>query len=378
MRSPSGQGRLKVMAGSKQMGSERRPETNSQDLTLGTHETWPKVAIIVLNWNGWQDTIECLESLQRITYPNYQVIVVDNGSTDGSIEKIKAWARGEIPVKSKFFNYDPCSKPVQLIEYDWVIGEAVGIPEKKAELNQRMVLLQTGENLGFAGGSNAGIRYALGGGGDSILLLNNDTIGDREFLEPLVDITETHKDVGIVGPKVFFYDKPNIIQSVGVKVSIWTGRRRFIGYQEMDVGIYNKAREVNSVSGCALLMKRELIEKVGFLDEEYFLYGEDLDYCYRTKRNGYRILVAPASKIWHRESSSTGGHCNPTAIYYSTRNNILFVKKNGQWYHIMVYMLIIPILLLKRGFYYSVVSRDLLKARAIIKGTLWHFKVEKK
>lgn len=113
------------------------------------------VFILILNYNGWRDTVECLESAQRLTYPKYRIVVIDNGSTDGSMEKIKAWAAGELPVESKFFTYDPSTKPVRWIEYDRASAEAGGLPELEAEiealpLDRRVVLIQTGANLGYA------------------------------------------------------------------------------------------------------------------------------------------------------------------------------------------------------------------------------------
>ncbi|WP_242656389.1 glycosyltransferase [Desulfofundulus thermosubterraneus] len=170
----------------------------------------PSVFIIILNYNGWQDTVECLESVQRLTYPNYRIVVIDNGSTDGSMEKIKAWAAGELRVESKFFTYDPSTKPVRWIEYDRVTAEAGGLPELEAEIealppNRRMVLIQTGANLGYAGGNNVGIRYSINSVSDYIWLLNNDTVVHKSALKTMVDIAEKVLRIGIVGSKILYY-----------------------------------------------------------------------------------------------------------------------------------------------------------------------------
>jgi GT2 family glycosyltransferase len=180
------------------------------------------VAIIILNWNGWQDTVECLESLQRLTYPNYQVIVVDNGSTDDSMEKIKNWARGEIPVESKFFDYDPTVKPVQWIEYDRKMAEAGGTREEETEIagvaaNRKLTLIQTGENLGFSGGNNIGLRYAMARDDFKYFwLLNNDTVCKQDALTQMVNrMLEGDGEIGMCGSTLLLYNEPEKIWALG-------------------------------------------------------------------------------------------------------------------------------------------------------------------
>ncbi len=255
-------------------------ETINNNAISAKIENWPKVAIIVLNWNGWQDTIECLESLQQITYPNYQIIVVDNGSTDGSVEKIKAWARGEIPVESKFFEYNPNTKPVQWVEYDRQTAEAGGIPEeedKLAELpsSRRIILIQTGENLGFAGGNNVGIKYALRAENSYICLLNNDTIIDPQCLGLCTEILNENKYIGAVSPKILWYDEPQKIWYAGAVFRLWRGDIPHIGMLQPDSAEFSGIRSTEHVTGCAMLSKRELFEEVGLFNEEY----PDFDSC---------------------------------------------------------------------------------------------------
>ena len=288
----------------------------------------PQVSIIVLNWNNYQDTKECLESLEKITYANYIVIVIDNGSTDKSGERLKK----------------------ESSQYTFIRNE---------------------DNLGFAEGNNVGIRHALRSGADYVLLLNNDTVVDPDFLEPLVTITKADKEIGIVGPMIYFYDEPKVIQSIGARINLWKGSHSIIGIREIDKGQYNGPVEVDYVSGAALLAKRQIIEDIGFLDPDYFLYSEEVDWCYRAAKAGYKIIGVPKSKIWHKISSSTGGTNSPLSAYYITRNRILFMRKHARIYHWLTLPPFFAMDILK-----SLLScakyRDMKRARAIIKGMLWH------
>jgi len=189
---------------------------------------YPKVSIIILNWNGWEDTIECLESLYQITYPNYDVIVVDNGSEDESIEKIKEYAEGNIEVESKFFEYSDRDKPIKIIEYKREEAEAGGGKEEDiADLpsNKRMIITKNEKNYGFAEGNNIGMRYALKAlNPEYVLLLNNDTVVDKEFLGELVKVWESDEKIGIVGLR--------FITMIGVKKELGLpGQKSFFGWE---------------------------------------------------------------------------------------------------------------------------------------------------
>ncbi|NQE54445.1 hypothetical protein C5S29_12710, partial [ANME-1 cluster archaeon GoMg3.2] len=201
-----------------------------------------KVSIIILNWNGWKDTIECLESLYQITYPNYEVVVVDNGSEDESIEKIIEYCEGKIKVESKFFEYDPSNKPIKVIEY--TRAEAGGGKEEEIDSlpsNRKMIIIKNEKNYGFAEGNNIGMRYALKAlNPDYILLLNNDTVVDREFLGELMKVAESNGMIGFVGAKVYFYDKSNVIQFTGGgKIDLTRGKAPRIASGKIDNGQYD-------------------------------------------------------------------------------------------------------------------------------------------
>jgi hypothetical protein len=294
-----------------------------------------KVNILVLNWNGWSDTIECLESLQRLNYPDYRIVVIDNGSTDGSMEKIKFWAAGEIPVKSNYFDYDPTSKPVRWIEYDRATAEAGGSSELEAEIerlspNRKMVLLQTGENLGFAGGNNVGIRYSMKRGADYIWLLNNDTIVDAEALLALINEIGSDRHIGMVGSKIFFYNRPNILWFAGGTINRFTGRTEHLGMRCVDSPQWSTAKDVDYVSGCSLLVSPKLIVNIGLMDESFFLYYEETDWATRAHSNGWRIRYQPSSKIWHKVSKSVGLN-SPIMIYYFNRSALIYAKKHSKY-----------------------------------------------
>ncbi len=289
---------------------------------------FPKVAIIILNWNGWQDTIECLESLQRITYPNYQVVVVDNGSTDGSIEKIKAWARGEIPVESKFFEYNPDNKPVQWIEYARQTAETGGIPEEEAKLaelpvSRRIILIQAGENLGFAGGNNVGIKYALLRKYSYLCLLNNDTVVDPKFLDFFVQHIESDRSLGIVGGKIYKYNEIKCLWYAGGHISLLGRGPGYVMHHSES----NKLSSVSFVTGCLMLLRADVLNKVGLLDPYLFFGGEDADLCLRTIKAGFKIDYEPRTIIWHK-IAQTYDKYSPSHIYYVYRGKVTFTRKH--------------------------------------------------
>ncbi len=247
----------------------------------------PKVSIIVLNWNGKHDTVECLESLSHLTYPNYEVMVVDNSSADGSVEHFKA---------------------------------------RKLEIK----VIENLENLGFAEGDNVGIRAALQEG-TQYILLNKDTIVDPQFLDELVNVAERDPRVGFAGPKVYYYDyngrgRKDVINCAGAKLDMWRGRVLAIGGREVDSGQYNKVQQVDYVSGVCLLVKTRVVTEIGLLDSRFFAYWEETDWCRRGHKAGYTSVCVPPVKIWHKIAASSGGRPN---VYYMTRNTFLFMRKNA-------------------------------------------------
>lgn len=242
------------------------------------------VSIIILNWNGIADTKECLASLNNITYKNYEIIIVDNGSKDNSITELK----------------------------------------KLQARNNKIKLLQNRKNLGFAGGNNVGYKAAKG---SFILFLNNDTIVSKNFLTVLVNKINTSDKIGAVQPKILNYSEKNIIDSIGSYL-INTGFLYHFGHNKKDNGKYNKESKIFTMKGACMLFKREVLEKVGIFDDKYFAYFEETDLCQRTWIAGYSIWYVPDSEICHK-GGQTAKHL-PSAFvnYHSYKNRIYTYLKN--------------------------------------------------
>ncbi|KKI00366.1 hypothetical protein EO95_13910 [Methanosarcina sp. 1.H.T.1A.1] len=310
---------------------------------------FPKVSIIILNWNGWKDTIECLESLYQIDYPNYDVIVVDNASKNESIEKIKEYAKGEIEVKSKFFIFNPDNKPKKVIEYttDGLESKNENLEKyENLDSDRKLIIIKNDENYGFAEGNNIAIRYALKTLKPGyVLLLNNDTVVDNYFVKELVTIGERDKSIGIIGPKIYYYDrdgKNNVIWFAGGKIGKWSGKTYHLGRDKEDKDIYDEIKECEYLTGCAILLRRNLVEQLKGFDSSYFAYYEDVDLSVRATRRGWKNVYVPTSKVWHKVSKSTtkrGKKFSPTTIYYITRNKILFMKKHKSKFRYILFII---------------------------------------
>lgn len=292
-----------------------------------TLSSYPKIAMIVLNWNGKNDTCECLESLRQLNYPNYEIIVVDNGSTDGS---------------QKFLREN--------------------FPE--------VILIENERNFGFGGGFNVGIKKALKRKAEYIVCLNNDVIVDKNFLIELVKVGELSPEIGGLYPMAYYYDQPNRINGAG-------GVNRFIngkvfGCGELDNGQYNKVRENMLLCGPAIVLKEKTLLDVGFFDVSYFYGPEDLDIALRAIRAGYKLIFVPNAKLWHKTRGATGGRVTPLTSYFSIRNRILFVKKHA---NALEFALFISYFLLLY-FPFTLFRWFLLGKRrhtdAALKGVLWH------
>ena len=301
----------------------------------------PKVAIIILNWNGWKDTVECLESVFRIDYPNYQVIVVDNGSNDDSVEKIKAWAEGrqEVPTPEPthplyHLSHPPVQKPIPYIEYDRKTAEVGAMPKKEKLLYNKlpkkiphpMILIQTGDNLGFAGGNNVGIRYALRKDFKYIFLLNNDMVLNSDGLKDVIDFCERDENIGVIGGKIFYYDYPNIIWNACGRIRfLW--KVKYYGSNSKDKEELNRSKKVTFISGAMMLIRRPVFERVGLLPEVYFFGAEDLEFSKRTEKNKFKMYYIPSFIAWHKVGNSKG-KIGFEFLYNGYFNYFLYVKRN--------------------------------------------------
>ena len=265
----------------------------------------PSVHIIILNWNGYKNTFECLNSLNQIKYKNCDIVLIDNGSETDEIDNILTY----------FSN---------------------------------IKIIKTENNLGFTGGNNLGIKYSMENNADFILLLNNDTVVEPDFLEFLLNKFMSHPKTGVVAPKISYYNKPEKIWSVGGKINIIRGS----GVSYTNERSLKKANgEMGFVSGCCMLIGRNVFENVGLFDEKYFLYDEDADLCCRTINAGYKIYTETKSRIYHKIKASTAKNFSNLSLYYETRNRLYFAKKNFKSFYLFTTVYICFTMLLKSLFW---------------------------
>lgn len=289
------------------------------------NKSWPKVAIIVLNWNGWRDTVECLESLQRITYHNYQIIVVDNGSTDGSVEKIKAWAEGRqeavAPEPSHFLYYlsqPPSPKPIPYVCWTQEEAESGDNSHIHTSLPHSLVLIRINTNLGFAAGNNVGIRYALRKKFPYLLILNNDTVVTPDFLDKLISFAWENLDSQLIGPRILDYSDGSNWQwpvkhplTFAVVLIALTPLGRLLRNSSLYKNCFyrgNIPHQVYAVPGSCMLFKRETLERVGLFDEKTFLYWEEFIMAEKLRKHELKTCIQPASIIYHKLGQSTKKH----------------------------------------------------------------------
>jgi GT2 family glycosyltransferase len=242
--------------------------------------------VVVLSWNGRDDTLACLDSLVRVARSDVSVICVDNGSNDGSVEAVRE-------------------------RYPFI------------------TLIENRNNLGFAGGNNVGIRRALAAGADWVVLLNNDATVDPRCIDAFEAAAAANPDAGVLGGKVLFDDPSDLVWFAGQRFSPLLGYSgRPIGYRKRDGSRYGAIRAVDRVAGAFMAVSRRAIESAGYLDEALFAYVEDVEWCVRIRRSGFSILLVPGAKAWHRVSASTGGESSARSLYYGARNTIVVVDRH--------------------------------------------------
>lgn len=289
---------------------------------------YPLVSIVTLNYDHPEVTCQMLDSLRRITYPSIEILVVDNAS--------------------------PNDNPAQIYE---------NYPEVK--------FIQASENLGFAGGNNLAINHTTG---KYVLLLNNDTEVTPGFLEPLVAKLEADPSIGVVSPKIKFHHTPDLLQfTVITPINRITGRSKGLGFGVKDTGQWEFDSETAYAHGAAMMVPMKVIEEVGLLADIYFLYYEELDWCVRIRKAGYKIFYVHNSLVYHKESISTG-KASPTKTYYMNRSRLIFMRRNVKGLVLLIaiaYQLLIAIP--KNAFTFLVKGRkDLFLAYHM--AVMWHFK----
>jgi len=277
----------------------------------------PNISIVILNYNGGQDLSECIESVMKIDYPNYEVIVVDNGSTDNSISNIR-------------------------------------------ERFPRIKIIENKHNLGFPAGNNVGIRESTT---PYVLLLNDDVVVGRDILKDLLSAIKVYPQAGVIGPAILYYKDPEYIWAAGGKISLFGYTSHIDKGRKSDT--YDIPRYVDYITGCAVLIKREVIDSIGLLDPDYFLYFDDADYCYRAKRAGFKCLYIPPPTVRHK----TGDEwiTNPTQAYHYMKNAFVFAKKNLVGVKKFIFIASQVVLLFP---YYSIklIGKDTIIFRSLVKG----------
>jgi len=256
--------------------------------SVKTDKDCPSVAIVILNWNGKDNTLECLNSLEDIDYPNFRVIVVDNGSTDGFQDEV-------------------------------------------SQAFPQHYLICNDDNLGFPGGNNVGIKCALKQQFDYVLLLNHDTLVESDFLKKLVNVATSDQNIGICGPRIVYHSNPELFWSTGGYLAKKSGCPYHLEKPPPQVCTDKAFSEVDWVSGCALLIKASVIERIGLLDDDYFVGTEDVDWCVRTQRAGYTIAYVDNACIAHKKRIVSFNQYNYLQQYYTLRNLLIFIEKNGNF-----------------------------------------------
>lgn len=255
---------------------------------------FPKVFVITLNWNGKQWLEDCLSSVLASDYPNFEVVMVDNGSTDGSADLVR-------------------------------------------ETFPAVHIIQTGRNLGYARGFNAGLEFASARGVDYFLIMNNDTVIDRGALAALVETALSQERAGFVTGKVYFYDQPDVFQSVGKLEDPITWNGRHIGWGEKDEGQYERVEERAFLDDVMTLVDWRLYDELGGYDPQFFLQSEEFDWQARAKKKGWRFYYTPKAKLWHRVSMSMGGAGSPIGRYFDTRSHMVVMARHASVPHFWRY-----------------------------------------
>jgi hypothetical protein len=243
------------------------------------------VSVIITVWNQVEHTIACLETIAQQDYGDLSVLVVDNGSTDDTIQQVSS-------------------------------------------NHPSVEILMLPENLGPTRGYNTGFRHALEQGTDLVFLLNNDTLLAPNCISELIKEVRKSPDIGLVMPKIYYADDPNRIWSIGGKENKWNYEVQRPAENKIDNGQWDEPADIDDAPFTAVLLTREVLEKVGLPDEGFFLYYEDRDYSRRMQDAGYRLRLAPAAHMWHKVSMSSGGSGSPSERYWMARSGVQFFQKN--------------------------------------------------
>jgi GT2 family glycosyltransferase len=298
-----------------------------------------KAYIVILNWNGYIDTLECLESVFKLSHPNFQVILCDNDSSDNSIDHFTRWAEGKhsSPLAENYALTSLVSpsvaKPISYALLEREQAEKGNISNAEVDL----IMIKTGGNLGFAGGNNVGLRYALKRDDfDYIWLLNNDTIVAPDCLSKMINYSQSHSPKNLCGSVQYFYHEPEIIQALGgCHYNKWSGiasdtlgRGTSI---HAEINHANFEKQLSYIHGASWLLPKNFLTDIGLMSEDYFLYYEEIDWCIRNN-DQYQLCYCPEAKVFHKEGASIGSksltqESSLFADFYLFRNKLKVTRK---------------------------------------------------
>jgi GT2 family glycosyltransferase len=260
---------------------------------------FPKVYIVILNYNSYEDTVECLDSIKAIDYPNYNVVIVDNKSTDGSGIKIK---------------------------------------EKLKDI----LFISSNDNKGYANGNNLGIEYALKNGAEYICVLNNDVVVETDFLTKVINKFKDDSTLGIVGSCICDYYERDKIQSFGAYINLYTGlaQANYKGYEYKS--LKDKVKEVDYLGGACFVVKRDVFSKIGTIPENYFLFFEETEFCFKAKKAGFKLICLKDSRVYHKGSSTISKFAG-LSYYFLNRNRVVFMRRNSNLFQMIIFLLYVNI-----------------------------------
>lgn len=273
----------------------------------------PPVAVLLLNWNGWRDTLECLDSLLNLDYPNFQIVLCDNGSTDDSLNQVTSWA------EQNAIAYCTLARP--------------DAENASRVFQEKLIIIENQANLGFAGGNNVGLRFALSQAFEYVWLLNTDTTVHPDALKKLIEPMTADANIGMCGSTLLYYHAPDTIQTLcGGTINRRTGEPNHIGaFQKFEPPISQAdvLKQLDYVMGASMLVSRKFLEEIGLMEEQYFLYYEEIDWAERAKGK-FKLGYAPESIVYHKEGRSVGNQpkaYSHTSIYFMTRSRVKFMRK---------------------------------------------------
>lgn len=249
-----------------------------------------RVLVIILTWNARTETGSCVESVLQLDHDRFDVLVIDNASEDGTVEALQQ------------------------------------------RFGDRILLLRNSSNLLFAGGMNVGLRRGLEQGYDAVLMLNNDVVVHPAMLRELLAVLRTSEDIAAVGPKIYYREPDDVLWCVGGEMNLWTGWPRHHGLRRRDAPEFDGLRDVDYLTGAGILFRRAALERVGLLDTGYAMYAEDVDWAFRARRLGYRLVVVPQARMWHAVSAAAGA-TSAFKIRRRLRSQLRFLRKHASWYH---------------------------------------------